>query len=340
MDSKYRRQSSSNYLCALAVSDSVFLLTLLAVWMETIFGGVITAHNFICSLVMYMGQVTCFISVYITVSFSLERYIAVYYPFSRPRLCTRSNAIKAIAGVGSTAMLGFSYAWWIAKVVEIPVYGEQHNQTNLTISDNNHVKYAYFCTVPSQFHKFSEIANYVDSAVTLLIPFLLITYFNVRIAVLVWRMNRERTNTTNITVTAGAQSCSIRRHSSKARVIQAKLETTQRENEMMRCGMRKVYNNDNGRLAKATSHACPLQQPPSSDVRVTKTLLLVSTVFLVLNLPLHVIRCTQFIIRVSGIITVLAQIDRYSDWKFVTRSLMKTMLYFGMDLWSYESNFT
>lgn len=48
------------------------------------------------------------------------------------------------------------------------------------------------------------------------------------------------------------------------------------------------------RERRPNTHSHP---PPSNaaEVRVTKTLLLVSTVFLVLNLPAHAIRCAQFI---------------------------------------------
>lgn len=125
-NSKHRSQSSSYYLSALAVSDTGFLLNLFAVWLESVYGGVITS-DLMCPLVMYLGQVTCFISIFLMVAFSLERYVAVHSPFSRPSICTRSKAKKVIIAIALVALVTFSYAWVIAKVVKVPT-GNYKNQ--------------------------------------------------------------------------------------------------------------------------------------------------------------------------------------------------------------------
>lgn len=52
------------------------------------------------------------------VAFSIERYIAVHYPFARARICTIAKAKKITFAVTIGAMLIFSYAWVIAQVVE------------------------------------------------------------------------------------------------------------------------------------------------------------------------------------------------------------------------------
>lgn len=135
MNSKYRNQSASYYLSALAVSDTGFLVNLLAVWLEGLGVNIITS-GLMCPLVMYLGQVTCFMSVYLTVAFSIERYVAVHYPLSRPRICTRSKARKIIAAITIIALLSFSYAWVIAEVIELPSsekdYYDDSLQENLT----------------------------------------------------------------------------------------------------------------------------------------------------------------------------------------------------------------
>src|SRR5258705_66890 len=69
MDSKYRSQSASYYLSALALSDTGYLINLFAVWLESVKELVITS-DFTCPLVMYLGQVTCFLSIYLIVAFS------------------------------------------------------------------------------------------------------------------------------------------------------------------------------------------------------------------------------------------------------------------------------
>lgn len=259
LDSKYRSQSSSYYLSALAVSDTGFLVSLFAVWLEGFVGGVIT-NPFMCPLVMYLGQVTCFTSVYITVAFSIERYKAVQDPLFKPIICTPSRAKKVIFLLTIGALLLFSYAWRIAKVVELKPEGQKHttlenrslqitelkepiqpfgketefspfaiptnganNLTTMPLFGFNtgkieaefkiklftpvdheelgnpskqyriaEEKLVRVCTVPIYYHKISEVANYLDTMVTLVIPFIVITYFNVRIAVCVWKLKDER----------------------------------------------------------------------------------------------------------------------------------------------------
>lgn len=50
------------------------------------------------------------------------------------------------------------------------------------------------CSVPEVYYKISEIANYIDSILTLIFPFFLIAFFNVRIAVTVWKLKDQRRN--------------------------------------------------------------------------------------------------------------------------------------------------
>lgn len=50
----------------------------------------------------------------------------------------------------------------------------------------------YICSVPRDYYRVSEIANYFDTLITFIIPFALIAFFNVQIALCVWRLNIER----------------------------------------------------------------------------------------------------------------------------------------------------
>lgn len=51
---------------------------------------------------------------------------------------------------------------------------------------------AYICSVPMNYYRVSEIANYLDTLITLIIPFALIAFFNVQIAICVWKFKKER----------------------------------------------------------------------------------------------------------------------------------------------------
>lgn len=142
-DSKHRRQSSSYNLSALAISDTGFLVSLLGVWLENFYGGVLTSA-FTCPVVMYLGQVTCFVSIYLTVAFTLERYIVINFPFARPRLCTTSKAKKVIIGILSAELILFSYVWKIAQVVDLPNKSRTVNES-LEISEDSFLSQLTIC---------------------------------------------------------------------------------------------------------------------------------------------------------------------------------------------------
>lgn len=60
-----RNLSSSYYLSALAISDTGFLITVFVFWLET-FGPGVLSSKLGCPFIMYSGQVTCFLSVWLT----------------------------------------------------------------------------------------------------------------------------------------------------------------------------------------------------------------------------------------------------------------------------------
>lgn len=129
-NANHRSLSSSYYLSALAISDTGFLINLFAVWLDGMGVGIL-ATNFGCPFVMYSGQVTCFLSVWLTVAFTVERFFAVYSPLLRPVYCTVSKAKKVIFGLTTFALIAFSYVIFIAKVKQI----YNHDQVDLAYKD-------------------------------------------------------------------------------------------------------------------------------------------------------------------------------------------------------------
>jgi hypothetical protein len=116
INANHRSLSSSYYLSALAISDTGFLINLFTLWLDGMGVGVLST-NFGCPFVMFSGQVTCFLSVWLTVAFTIERFFAVCSPLTRPRICTVSKAKKVICGLSAFALIAFSYVFFIARVL-------------------------------------------------------------------------------------------------------------------------------------------------------------------------------------------------------------------------------
>ena len=102
-----RRLSSSYYLVTLSASDLVVLLTY--VLLEWLNRGLprwpgnhryhVTNINGVCHFFLYMSYMFRFISVWLVVVFTAERFVAVCHPSERKRLCTKAFAKKMIAFV-------------------------------------------------------------------------------------------------------------------------------------------------------------------------------------------------------------------------------------------------
>ena len=102
-----RRLSSSYYLVTLSISDLVVLFTyVLFDWLNRglpRWPGNRRYHvaniNGVCHFFLYMSYMFRFVSVWLVVVFTAERFVAVCRPSQRKRLCTKAFAKKVIGFV-------------------------------------------------------------------------------------------------------------------------------------------------------------------------------------------------------------------------------------------------
>lgn len=89
-------QSSSVYLAALAIADSCSLVPHISNWwhdfFHTLYGSALS-----CKLMHWLTYVGPSLSVWIVVSFTIERYIVVKHPFKRNVWCTLKRSRLAIS---------------------------------------------------------------------------------------------------------------------------------------------------------------------------------------------------------------------------------------------------
>lgn len=254
---KLRTLSSSCYLAALAASDTAFLLTLFLVWLSMVGYDLLNQPGW-CQAINYAIYVSTFLSVWLVVAFTVERFIAVCYPLLRAAVCTVRRARLVILVLTAAALLLYSYLLVAAAPGVHPV-------ARRTI-----------CKLRDEYVALATAMNYVDTVLTLLLPVATVVTLNVRIARCVWHVERLRHSMT-LAHAPHAPAASL-------------------------CpGGREAAAHDGCKAGGAGSGVVVVaggrgSQPARvrSQNKVTKMLLIISTVFILLNLPSYVMRAYIF----------------------------------------------
>ena len=161
----FSRHPSSIFLALLSASDSFFLIALVFGWMGTLK----TVHidmGGLCLVAIYITYVTSFLSVWCVVLIMLDRFIIICFPLRRPRIC--SNKMAKCTGIAITifSIIIFSHCFLTIEV--IPGRG---------------------CAVRKQYFNLVAMVAYIDTAITFVIPFIVIFVLNVYVIVIIRKFN-------------------------------------------------------------------------------------------------------------------------------------------------------
>ncbi|XP_062617378.1 G-protein coupled receptor daf-37-like [Saccostrea cucullata] len=218
--STFKRQPSSIYLAALSVSDTWFLVALLMGWLGS-FDGTIQESGVTCMISIYVTYVTGFLSVWYVVLIVIDRYIVVCHPLRGPRLCSRKRVATASVLITMFAIIFYTHCFRTTMIVKKPSgKGVQ-------------------CVVQKDSMYALTIITYIDSILTIGVPFLAIFILNCSLISAVRKFN----------------------------------------NKHVRFSERKLY-----------SYSPQYSILTKAQIRLTVMLVVVSSVFLILNLPSHAIR--------------------------------------------------
>ena len=234
-----RHLSSSVYLAALAVVDSTFLLQLMLLW-PTYLRVFLIHQQGLCQLVIYISYVASFLSVWIVVAFTVERFIVCMDPLRRSTMCTTGRAKIVVISLSVFALVAYSYNMWTSTVMV-----NKHSYKE--------------CMIRAQFQSLVDVIGLIDSFITLVLPVLAIIAMNMKIIGKILDFKDQ----------PGNSSSSILRKGSSNSFQNSKLSS----DDGCDSGLRQSYSS-RGR----------------SQMKVTKMLLVVSTIFLILNVPSHVVR--------------------------------------------------
>lgn len=220
-----RSSSSSTFLVALAFVDNVFLVCLFLSWLDGSVENILTSLP-VCRIIAYSTYMSSFLSVWFVVGFTVERHISICHPLHAKLFCTKVRERITVILLLIISVFLYHFSFWTTDVAIYPV------------------ERIVRCSIDKSFIHFLNIVTWVDTVLTMLIPFVLICYMNIRVAFTAAKFQEKR------------KACLSLRDAKSA-----KLGTFRSKQQM----------------------------------RVTRTLLLVSTTFLVLNLPSHVSKLSRLI---------------------------------------------
>ncbi|KAK2161382.1 hypothetical protein LSH36_117g00008 [Paralvinella palmiformis] len=300
-------QSSSIYLAFLNMIDNLFLISLgLGVW----FGWVrvyIFHRQVLCQLIVYVTYVSSFLSVWTVVAFTVERYIVVFHPFRRHEYCTRGRANIVVSLLTVGALVGYSFALWTTGI---------HVVRGMNV-----------CMTHPKYMQLLHTLTTVDTIVTLAIPSVLIIAFNCAICVKItnFLVHRRRYLVSQYAMERAAHgSDQTRNKKSNAFLyngngcVQAPNLAADVDGEAKNDGA--GHSSSSAAAAATTSSSSQRSRNTetsnykqvrvknifhwhrnSIQLRTTRSLLVVSSTFVLLNLPSHVVRLYALAAEFNGL---------------------------------------
>ncbi|XP_061180488.1 CX3C chemokine receptor 1-like [Saccostrea echinata] len=152
-----RSTSCCLYLAARSVSDIGFLISLIIVWITDVTDIAILNSPGGCQLTIFLSYICGFLSVWFVVIVTAENYIRICHPFSVMEYCTPKISKLVISGFFILALALYSFPLW-----------------TLRVSDGR-------CTEIPRFDELFQMFVHMDTALTLVLPALLITFLMVTI---------------------------------------------------------------------------------------------------------------------------------------------------------------
>ncbi|XP_058462387.1 growth hormone secretagogue receptor type 1-like [Malaya genurostris] len=266
---KLKKLSSSYYLAALGLSDTCYLFGLFVPWLNLIDIKIYTLEMY-CQFFTFFSNLCSFLSVWFVVAFTVERFIAVLYPLKRQTMCTVRRAKIVISALTL-----------IGVFISLPVIFFASPQFSPAMNET-------ICDMPEEYKDQMTVFNYLDTILVFIVPFTVIVVLNTFTALTVWKF-------------AG-----VRRTMTMPRSFGSNIRESRRQHHLLNAS----YSNQlvlNGSVPVQQVHHYSRSRVANSQIKVTKMLLIVSTVFICLNLPSYAVRVKIFLGTEHAHLMVLVQ---------------------------------
>ncbi|XP_063426028.1 somatostatin receptor type 5-like [Mytilus trossulus] len=141
------------FLGVRSVTDNGFLATLFIAWFD--FLDVRLFHTTgICHIMVFLAYICSFLSVWCVVCVTIENYVRVSYPLLVKLYCTSKTAWMIILFLTFSSFCIYNMPLWSNEIAEI--------------------YQSYYCVTKEEFQNYQLVLTYIDTAVTLIIPLIII----------------------------------------------------------------------------------------------------------------------------------------------------------------------
>ncbi|XP_059176638.1 thyrotropin-releasing hormone receptor-like, partial [Physella acuta] len=176
-----RHLSASTYLAALSFSDIINLIFYVLYEWLTRGLRVITSGSHVsflhidgaCHVIMYLHYVSRFLSAWLVVAFTIERYIGVCHPLRRKHICTLSSTKRIVAGLLVLALLVNIFKPLLTVSHHVDMWGQA-------------------CTTNPKYKQLSFILDSIYAVSITFVPFVIISVLNISIIRTLFLHNRQQ----------------------------------------------------------------------------------------------------------------------------------------------------
>ena len=250
-----------------------------------------------CQLIIYLSHVFVFLSVWNVVSFTAERYIIVFHPLRKESYCTKKKARNVVYVLLLVSALIYAF---------VPV-------TSGVVVVNDHKS---ICMPLAKYYDFLTITTVIDTMLACIIPSIIIVVLNAKI---ILQLQRHQCKQTTLTqpftplVTEKHIQGPPRRSVFHTSVclsgsVHIKFSTNRSVTPEEEVPLHDVTNNPSRKSTTlltsssltTTPNSCHRLLRSRIQFRTAKMLLILSSVFVILNLPFHAFRVHAFVKHLFG----------------------------------------
>ncbi len=275
--SHLQRLSSSVYLSSLSLADMGFLGALFFVWLDRIGFHVFSREGW-CQAVLYVTHVCGFLAVWTVVSFTAERYIIVYHSLRKDAFCTRARAKLVVLCLCIYSATFYLYIFWTYDVIRLPI--PMANDA---------------CAPLPRYQDVNFVMNSIHTLCAGVIPTAITVFLNVKIIIKIHKFQaRKIENIRAARLGSEVAKPFLHAYVSDTGSVRIKFYARSPEEEAEAGG---TLTHSHTPKARYLGDA---RRPNHTYFRIARMLLVLSSISVLLNLPIHAFRVQGFLHQVLG----------------------------------------